>query len=1414
MKTKFYFILLISFFFAANLSQAFYWKKVENLPLEAKANYWLDVYFLESNPTYGWICGYNGMVLKTVNSGRTWTLHKIPGFPMLESIHFVDENIGYSSGPGGGFKSTNGGVNWFSILDSNKGNYWGTFFLDKDFGFVLGGGCVTDGVISRTTNGGITWQDTILAKNMATGFTDLIMFPNGEGYASSSGFIWTTLDSGDTWSILSSTGTRVWQEEITYVNGSILVPIAGNDCMGTFDVGGARMTTDKGASWQSFNSGSAMFGAFLNSKTTGWVCGYNASLYKTVDGGRTWIDKSCGIKDHLDDIWFINDNLGWTVGSGIYYTAPDTVKVDRDTMSFTQLCPGDILKDTMYVEVLSEEEYIVSAEIAVGQDNFKLLYPQYPTDANRCFLVPVIISYTAGDTDERKGLLEITTRNVYTNKTNDFDVILIGKAHEMTSAPNDTVLTINPAFCRTKNVGRIYWNSEAPGDTIVSYEKLDAINRINAETKVPVVLSPNYSSPFEFSAFALDTGWFESDYVFTVGPCKEDFKIKVRAYGVSPIINTPLEANMGLLCEGKIEILEDKIPITNTGNNNLIIESWELINPNSGFSVDGLVSGQSFPVRLAPGASDTLRVSFDRSFPVPAETELHLINNDSTRARGVQNPRIITLKATTSFTDVISVTKNLNFGIMCIGGEPVEREITLFNKGNLNATIREISFINGETQVSLEGDSEIKLIDTMKNTTFSVFFTPTSAGKVDDTLKIITDPCGDSLFIPLKAEVVRSILDLTDNLIEASAVINAPTEIVIDGIITSDRNVEINAYELNPPDDRITISITSPFPVNFANVDAEPLSFTVALSASEPLIYSGQICFSGEGFCEVSDCVDLRFESYDKQFSGEDLDLDVLKCESGTLSGAAIISNIGKVRGEIVNYYLSPDGEPFTLINPPALPISLDANEEKSFEVAFSPQADGVYETYLVYVSDLGKIDSLRISAEFILSNISVNRTEIIFEDFEYCSRDVGITTQIRNIGNVDHAVSIALAEPSGVYTLSPLGDLTLAPNETISVTVRLYPNLATEAGKYENTLLITSLECPQEFMLPISSEMIEPKLAVSPNPLDFGSRWIDEALTLDLTVNNDSDFQVSLDDIKIAGANSQFTYDLPLPRVIMPNSKLNIPVTFNASQEGDFTSPVEITYSSVCEYKDTVVFRGLVPEEQYLVDLWIDNYEVDAGTAFTMQIHLADSVPNFKAERISLTIGYDAELYYPQSVTVRDQNGFMQAIGRDLGYGEFTVEISGITASKLFSKAGVILEVESLALLSLPPSTPLKFLSFEATPAKEYELTTSDGSLRIINFCEPTAGYEYIFEPGFEIEIENPVDRSSGLLIFESGGEQMVEITLYNVSGMMIMNKSFTIGEGSITHAIKFGDVPSGAYFLRADNHEGTVRTKKIIIK
>jgi len=132
---------------------------------------------------------------------------------------------------------------------------------------------------------------------------------------------------GDNGKILrSSNGGATWSRT---TNGTVnykSVAFFGNDVWAGASDGKVYKTTKVNSPLTGYSTGSAnsMNGVYFVSSTVGYVCGDGGSLYKTTNGGLTWVLKATGIANvKLNGISFRNELSGLVVGNNgsVYSTS-------------------------------------------------------------------------------------------------------------------------------------------------------------------------------------------------------------------------------------------------------------------------------------------------------------------------------------------------------------------------------------------------------------------------------------------------------------------------------------------------------------------------------------------------------------------------------------------------------------------------------------------------------------------------------------------------------------------------------------------------------------------------------------------------------------------------------------------------------------------------------------------------------------------------------------------------------------------------------------------------------------------------------------------------------------------------------------------------------------------------------------
>jgi photosystem II stability/assembly factor-like uncharacterized protein len=269
-----------------------------------------SVYFADMNT--GYIVGTSGLIIKTINSGLKWAKQTSNITKSLKSVYFINENLGYTVGNDGIIlKTINGGSNWIKQTSGVDHDLSSVYFTSENTGFVAG----ESGTILKTIDGGTNWliqtSGTSNNINSVSIASTNIVFAVGDN-----GAILKTIDSGTNWELKLVSPDKNLKSvcfpatDTGYAAG-VKTEYGANDII--------LKTSDGGVNWTQIKSDNSFRALHFVDKNTGYVVsGYRptakAAIYKTIDGGATWIGQTSLVKE-LYSIFFIDENIGFAVGT-------------------------------------------------------------------------------------------------------------------------------------------------------------------------------------------------------------------------------------------------------------------------------------------------------------------------------------------------------------------------------------------------------------------------------------------------------------------------------------------------------------------------------------------------------------------------------------------------------------------------------------------------------------------------------------------------------------------------------------------------------------------------------------------------------------------------------------------------------------------------------------------------------------------------------------------------------------------------------------------------------------------------------------------------------------------------------------------------------------------------------------------
>lgn len=288
-----------------------------------------DLSFLNINTGYAGCT--SGIMLKTTNSGMNWT-RMLNGYTFnIIKIKFFDPNFGVAGGEKL-LKTTNGGLNWNLVRDTIYAN--DVHFLNQNEWWICSSSPHSN---LKTTDQGVSWQ--------SIGETDLIQpsiffVDQNTGWISgkfiTGSFIPThiskTTNSGSQWGTQFS---QISQQNNGWIYDILFTDLnKGYALYWDFSQTKILKTTNGGLNWQGTATPMRKLkNLFFIDEFTGWACGDSGYVYKTMNSGLTWMIEQISPALNLNAIYFVNNETGWVCAAGgiIYKTTNGGITAIQQT---------------------------------------------------------------------------------------------------------------------------------------------------------------------------------------------------------------------------------------------------------------------------------------------------------------------------------------------------------------------------------------------------------------------------------------------------------------------------------------------------------------------------------------------------------------------------------------------------------------------------------------------------------------------------------------------------------------------------------------------------------------------------------------------------------------------------------------------------------------------------------------------------------------------------------------------------------------------------------------------------------------------------------------------------------------------------------------------------------------------------
>ncbi len=310
--------------------------------------------------------GENGLIVKSVDGGITWTSKILPVQTNLLSISIISQSLMVAAGGSKIIKSTDGGDSWSVptapellqlrdvLLVSTKIGYavgsavyrttdacqsfikmnlpYSDQFLSISYPSSLAIYIASGRALYKSTDGGITWSNPAVFKDFTA--TKISFITNDLGYViGSNGTVLKSTDGGVNWELISPPVLQCLNGFTVTASGDLLVcgdaGIIYKQSSGNWKAVTEAVCRDQISSIH-----------FINA-TQGLACGASGLILKTSDGGKTWNRKTTGVNDSLKAVFQVSTLTAFATGNN--YLASNDGGNSWETISFpTNSCMNAI----------------------------------------------------------------------------------------------------------------------------------------------------------------------------------------------------------------------------------------------------------------------------------------------------------------------------------------------------------------------------------------------------------------------------------------------------------------------------------------------------------------------------------------------------------------------------------------------------------------------------------------------------------------------------------------------------------------------------------------------------------------------------------------------------------------------------------------------------------------------------------------------------------------------------------------------------------------------------------------------------------------------------------------------------------------------------------------------------------------
>jgi len=251
-------------------------------------------------------CGKNGVVLRSVDEGRSWTSTVLTS-SRLNAVYSINNKYWIAGENRAFYYSINSGMTWQPVTISTGSNFNSVFFTNEMTGWLAG----DNGIILISTDGGLNWSTQTTGTTLKINSIKFLDANTGIA-CGSGGLVLKTTNDGQLWQILSVPTTRELLD----------ADIKGNTIIVTGEYSVFLRSTTGGNSWTSvdyrFQTLSDINSVFMLDENNLFTCGGGGFIRRSTDGGITYTYPRNPMFGELYKIHFYDNLKGWAISRKSY----------------------------------------------------------------------------------------------------------------------------------------------------------------------------------------------------------------------------------------------------------------------------------------------------------------------------------------------------------------------------------------------------------------------------------------------------------------------------------------------------------------------------------------------------------------------------------------------------------------------------------------------------------------------------------------------------------------------------------------------------------------------------------------------------------------------------------------------------------------------------------------------------------------------------------------------------------------------------------------------------------------------------------------------------------------------------------------------------------------------------------------